>query len=141
MCPEVHKRPGYARTNNEAWSRKGIGCYVDSEFARGWNKEEGKGPGSILCIVGYIIMYDNCPIISVSCLQTEIALSNTKTEYIFSSQAMRDILSVMSLMKEIEFILKIQGDTLIGLCILLENSVIVHKYNKGSITPAVALKI
>ena len=124
MCPEVHKRPGYARTNNEAWSRKGIGCYVDSEFARGWNKEEGKGPGSILCIVGYIIMYDNCPIIWASRLQTEIVFSKIEAKYIAISQAMRDVLPFMSLMKEISFVLELEDDVPKIKSSIFENTVI-----------------
>ena len=46
---------------------------------------------------------------------------------------MRDVLPFISLMKEIEFVLELQGDTLKVLCSLFENTVTVHKYNKGAI--------
>ena len=39
--------------------------YVDADFAGGWNQEEGKDPGSVLSRTGYVISYDNCPIIWV----------------------------------------------------------------------------
>ena len=43
-------------------------------------------------------------------------------EYIAIYQAMRDVLPFTSLMKEIEFVLKLQGDTLKVLCSLFKNT-------------------
>ena len=34
---------------------KGIKFYVDADFLGEWNHEEGKDPGSVLSITGYII--------------------------------------------------------------------------------------
>ena len=42
---------------------KGMECYVDADFAGEWNQEEGKDPGSVLYRTGYVISYDNFPII------------------------------------------------------------------------------
>jgi hypothetical protein len=36
----------------------------------------------LLSMTGYIILFGNCPITWCSRLQTEIALSNTKSKYI-----------------------------------------------------------
>ena len=61
----------------------------------------------------------------------------TDKEYIALSQAMRGVLTFLSLMKEIEFLLKFQGDTLTVLCSLFKNTVMpvtVYKYNQGTIT-------
>ena len=80
---------------------KGIKCYVDSDFLGGWNEEEGKDPKLVLSRTGYVITYDGCLIIWASRIQTEIALSKMELEYIAISQAMRDALPSMSLMKEI----------------------------------------
>ena len=45
-------------------------------------------------------MYANCPLIWASKIQTEIALSSTKAEYIALSQALREIIPLTALMKE-----------------------------------------
>ena len=50
---------------------------------------------------GYIIMYANCPIHFVNKLQTEIALSTAEAEYIALSQALREVIPLMTLLKEI----------------------------------------
>ena len=49
-----------------SYPEEGIECYVDPDFAGGWNQEEGKDPGLVLSITGYIISYTNCPIIWAS---------------------------------------------------------------------------
>ena len=46
-------------------------------------------------------MYANCPILWVSRLQTEIALSTAEAEYIAFSQSLRDVISLITLLKEI----------------------------------------
>ena len=79
---------------------KGIKYYIDSDFAGGWNQEEGKEPGSFLSIMGYRIIYANWPIIWVIQIHKEIALSTAEVEYIAIGQATRDILPFVSLMKE-----------------------------------------
>ena len=54
---------------------------------------------------------------------------------------MRDVLTFISHMKEIESVHTIQGDTPKVLCMLLENPVIVHKDNQGAIKLAVTLQM
>ena len=46
-------------------------------------------------------MYANCPLIWVLKIQTEIALSSTESEYIALSQALREIIPLTALMKEV----------------------------------------
>ena len=46
-------------------------------------------------------MYDGCPLIWASRMQTEISLSTAESEYIALSTAMRDVLSIMQLMDEV----------------------------------------
>ena len=74
---------------------------MDADFAGGWNQEEGKHPGSVLSIRGYVITYANCPIIWEIWLQTEIAPSTTESEYIALSREIRVALPFVSLMKDI----------------------------------------
>ncbi len=52
----------------------------------------------------FVITYANCPIYWVSCLQTEIALSTGKAEYIAMSSALCEVISLMTLMKELHTI-------------------------------------
>ena len=55
----------------------------------------------MLSRTGYSIMYAGCPINFVSKLQTEIALSTTEVEYIALSQALLEVIPLMSLTEEI----------------------------------------
>jgi hypothetical protein len=47
-------------------------------------------------------MYANCPLVWASKLQNHIALSSTEAEYIALSTAMRDIIPLMELIKEMK---------------------------------------
>ena len=59
-------------------------------------------------------------------------------EYISLLQAMRDVLPFISLMKEIEFVLELQGDTPKVLFSIFENTVKVQEHNQGATALAVA---
>jgi hypothetical protein len=67
---------------------KGLECYVDADFAGGWLHADAENANNVLSWTGYVIMYADCPIFWVSRLQTEIALSTAKAEYIALSQAL-----------------------------------------------------
>ena len=94
---------------------------MDSDFAGGWNQEEGKDPGSVISRMVYVISYANCPIIWARRIQTEIAIITMEEEYIDLSQVMRYALPFVNLMKEIEFVLKLKGDAPTVLCSLSKN--------------------
>ena len=85
----------------------GIKCYVDADFAGGRNQEKCKEPGLVLLRTGYVITYDNLLVIWEIRIQKVITLSTTEAEYIALSQETRDILPFLSLMKEIDFIIKL----------------------------------
>ena len=85
-----------------------IECYVDADFAGRWNQEKGNDSGLVLSRTGYVITYANWPIIWGSRILTKIVLSTTEAEYIALSQDLRDILTFVSMMNEIEFALEIQ---------------------------------
>jgi hypothetical protein len=65
---------------------KGLECYVDADFAGGWTQADASNAENVLSRTGYVIMYASCPILWVSRLQTEIALSTTEAEYPHKSQ-------------------------------------------------------
>ena len=79
----------------------GLECYVDADFAGGWEPDQALNPRACLSRTGYVIFYANCPIIWQSKLQTTIALSTTEAEYVALSTAMRDVIYFMNLIDEI----------------------------------------
>jgi hypothetical protein len=82
----------------------GIECYVDADFAGGWIITTSAYADYIMSCTGFIITYANCPIYWASCLQTEIALSTAKAEYIAMSSALHEVIPLMTLMKELHTI-------------------------------------
>jgi hypothetical protein len=50
---------------------------------------------------GYVLTLANCPLLWVSKLQTEIALSTMEAEYIALSQSMRDLIPVRRMVKTV----------------------------------------
>ena len=57
-----------------------------------------------------------------------------EAEYIALYQSMRDVLTFVINMKDIEFVLKLKGETPMVLCFTFEKSVIVYEDNQGSMT-------
>jgi hypothetical protein len=80
---------------------KGFECYVDASHAGDWKQQSAADdPVTAKSRTGYVITYADCPIVWVSTLQTEIALSTTEAEYIALSTVMREILPMLTLIKE-----------------------------------------
>ena len=90
---------------------KGLECYVDADFAGGWNLSDADEASSVYSRTGYVIMYAGCPVHWLSKLQSEVALSTTESEYIALSQAMRDVIPLISLLEEINEIFPIHTPT------------------------------
>ncbi len=82
----------------------GIECYVDADFAGGWNITTSADSDNVLSLTGFVITYANCPVYWASHLQTEIALSTAKAEYFAMSSALRKVIPHMTLMKELHTI-------------------------------------
>ncbi len=82
----------------------GIECYVDADFAGGWNITTSADADNVMSCTGFVITYANCSIYWASCLQTEIALSTAEAEYIAMSSALREVIPLMTLMKELHTI-------------------------------------
>jgi hypothetical protein len=78
-----------------------LDCYVDADFAGLWKVEHETDPVCVKSRTGFVIMLGGCPLLWVSRLQTEIALSTTEAEYIALSTAMRDVLPARALLVEI----------------------------------------
>ena len=70
-------------------------------LCQGWNKADADDSENVLSRMEYVIMYAGCPIHWVSRLETEIALSTAEAEYIALSQALREVIPLMSLLEEL----------------------------------------
>jgi hypothetical protein len=79
----------------------GIECYIDADFAGGWNITTSADADNVMSCTGFVITYANCPIYWASRLQTEIALRTVKAEYIAMSSALGKVIPLMTLMKEL----------------------------------------
>jgi hypothetical protein len=67
----------------------GIECYVDANFAGGWNITTSADADKVMSCTAFVITYANCHIYWASRLQREIALSTAEAEYIAMSSALR----------------------------------------------------
>jgi hypothetical protein len=78
-----------------------VDCYVDSDFAGMFSVENSHDPVSVKSRTGYVILYRGSPLLWVSKLQTQIALSTMEAEYVALSQSMRDLIPIRQILKEL----------------------------------------
>jgi hypothetical protein len=78
-----------------------VDCYVDADFAGNFAAEDPRHPASVKSRTGYIVLFRGSPLLWVSKLQSQIALSTMEAEYVALSQAMRDLIPIRELLKEI----------------------------------------
>ena len=79
----------------------GLECFVDTDFAGGWSQADAKNAENVISRAGFVIRYAGCPIGWCSKLQTEIALSTAKAEYIALYQVLREVVPLMTLLEEL----------------------------------------
>ncbi len=116
----------------------GLECYVDADFVGGWSQADSDNAENVLSRTGYVIMYANCPIHWVSRLQTEIALSTAKAEYIALLQALRDVIPLITLLREINTVFPVHVSTPQFIC--KQFICKVHEDNQSCITMATSQK-
>ena len=78
-----------------------VDCYVDADFAGLFAASDRQDQVGVKSRTGYVIMYKGAPLLWGSRLQTQIALSTMEAEYIALSQAMRDLIPIREVLKEI----------------------------------------
>ncbi|KAL7523656.1 hypothetical protein ACHAWF_003506 [Thalassiosira exigua] len=100
----------------------GLECYVDADFAKDWSQADADDAENVMSRTGFIIMFANCSIFWVSKLQTEIALSTAEAEYIALSQALCEVIPLMTLMKELTEVLPIISGKPNFVCKVHENN-------------------
>jgi hypothetical protein len=81
-----------------------VNCYVDADFAGLWGVEYDQDPVSVKSRTGYLITFMGCPLLWASKMQTQIALSTMEAEYIALSAAMRELIAIREVLKEVKSI-------------------------------------
>jgi hypothetical protein len=81
---------------------KDMEVFVGADFSGNWHPEESWDHDTASSRHGFIVMYAGCPILWKSQLQTEIALHSADSEYTGLSYALRDVIPVMELLKEMK---------------------------------------
>ena len=74
--------------------------WVHADFAGNWNRSESEYIDTAISRHGYVIMYEGCPILHKSQIQTEISLSSTESEYTGLSYALIEAIPMMRLLRE-----------------------------------------
>jgi hypothetical protein len=82
---------------------KSFDVYVDANFAGDWNQHDCEDDDyTARSRHGYIIMYAGCPMLWKGVVQQEISLSSCESEFIGLSDAIRQVIIIMELMKELK---------------------------------------
>jgi hypothetical protein len=115
-------------------NHRNLDCFVDADFAGLWTEDTSSELTSVKSRTGYVILFANCPVLWVSKLQTEVALSTTEAEYIALSQAMRDLIPMRALLTELATLTSLSFDTTTTYSTVFED-------NKGCVELANAPKM
>jgi hypothetical protein len=78
-----------------------IEMFVDADFAGLHGYEDPEDPTSVRSRTGYVICIAKCPVMWVSRLQTETAMSTMHAEYIALATAMRDLIPFKRIAQEV----------------------------------------
>ena len=78
-----------------------LDAYCDADFAGLYGVEDDADPISVKSRSGFVIMYDGCPVVWKSKLQSLIALSTLEAEYISLSQCMRELIPLRRVLGDI----------------------------------------
>ena len=78
-----------------------LDAYVDADFSGLYGIEDSLDPVSSRSRTGFVFLLGNCPVVWKSALQSETALSTVEAEYIALSTAMRELIPLRRLVKEV----------------------------------------
>jgi hypothetical protein len=109
-----------------------IEMYVDADFAGLWGREDPKDPVCVRSRTGFIICIAKCPVLWVSKLQTETALSTMMAEYIALSMATRDLIPFKRLAIEVGDLMGLNDSRLAT----IKAKTVIHEDNNGALTLA-----
>jgi hypothetical protein len=79
-----------------------VDCYVDADFAGLFPEASKQDPVSVKSRTRYVILFKGAPLLLwASKMQTQITLSTMEAKYIALSEAMRDLIPIWEVLKEI----------------------------------------
>jgi hypothetical protein len=81
---------------------KGLELYVDADFSGNWDPKESWDRDTARSRHGYIVKYENCPLLWKSQLQTEITFSSTESEYTGMLIGLREVIPLIKLLREMK---------------------------------------
>ena len=76
-----------------------VDCYADADFAGLWGHENPQDHICARSTTGFVVTFANCPMLWVSKIKAEIALSTLHSEYMALSHSVRALLPLKSLTK------------------------------------------
>ena len=77
-----------------------VGCYADADFLGLWGHEDPQDPIYARSRNGFEVTFANCPLLWVSKLQTDIALSTLHSDYGALSYSTRALLTLKLLSRK-----------------------------------------
>ena len=78
-----------------------VDCYADADFAGLWGHEDPQDPICARSRTGFVVTFANFPLLWVSKIQTEIAISTLHSEYVALSHSVRALPPLKSLIREV----------------------------------------
>ena len=113
-----------------------LDAYCDADFSSLFSVEDTQDPVSSRSRSGYVFLLGNCPVLWASRLQGETALSVLESEYISLSTAMRELIPMRRLVKEIATTLKMSvSDTVVKSKIFEDNAGVIAVATAPYMTP------
>ena len=85
--------------------------FCDADFAGLYKREPDRSLDSARSRTGYIIKLSGCPLVWKSQLQTEVALSTLEAEYSALSLALRILLPLLRMLKEVAAVVGVAPET------------------------------
>ena len=105
-----------------------IELFVDADFAGLHGYEDPEDPTSVKSRTGFVICIAKCPVLWLSRLQTETALSTMMAEYIALSTAMRDLIPFKRITEEVCSHMGLSDDKIA----VIRTKTVVHEDNNGA---------
>ena len=113
-----------------------VDCYADAYFVGLWGHEDPQYPICARNRTGFVVTFANCPLLWMSKLQTEIALSTLHSDYMALSHSVRALLPFKCLIKKVIENLGIGSENLKYL-----SSSTIYEDNNGAIVVATSSRI
>ena len=113
---------------NGPYKKLVVDCYASADFEGLWGHEDPQDPIFAKSRTGFVVTFANCPLLWVSKLRIEIALSTLHSEYVSLYHSVREFPPLKSLIKEVIENLGIDNEKL-----KLVSSSTLYEENTGAI--------